>query len=449
MSELERVIPQSMEAEVCVLGSMLLDVGALAYGREFLKPEDFMRPAHCLMFERLCSVDVKGFDLVTFDEHVKQAGLSERTGGRDYILALAEGVPNSANMEYYAKIVKDKATLRALMLLGGELSRDARDARESSADILARYQQRLFNLDDRAASNKREAMLGDAVLAVVKETDRRQTEGDTKTGGVMTGYPKFDAAMYGIRQGHLLTLAGSTSAGKSSLALSWSHNIGAAGGRVLYVSAEMPTNELAQRILQSRSRVWGSSIIKGSVDMEGWNRINEAEAALKNLKVYFVARAMTLAEIAVKSRELAIRWGGLDAVFIDYLGIMRLPPAREKRDSFGAMSSGLKQMAMEMGVGVVLLSQLNRETSKSGKPPSMHDLKESGDIENDSNEVILLYQREPLRFIAVDSVQLEYIEVWARIAKGRDCQKTGWPCDDPNGIVLGFQPKQTRFIEKD
>jgi replicative DNA helicase len=441
------VPPNDIEAEACVLGSMMLDEKAIGVAREIVIEADFYRPAHRLLFAGLCRLaDAREpVNLVMINSKLQD--LLPQIGGIEYAVSLVEGVPNAGIVDYYAKIVRDKAMLRETITIGQWASQAAHELNASPQAIADAAQDKLHKLSRRLRDNHHELSIAPAIRSVMADLEARYMAGkDCAQPGIQTGYHRIDESIHGLRPGHLVTLAAATGAGKTSFALNVAANAASQGHGVLYVSAEMTAAELATRLLSSRSGVWGSKLVNANLTPEDWTQLGNADMQLSPLKIYLAGRAMDLAGIASKTRELRQQWQqSVGLIVVDYLGIMRLPQARDLRERIGLMTAGLKSLAMELECAVLMLSQFNREEVKTGKPPSLYGLKESGSIENDSNEVILLHKPMPIE-ILTDNRGQQYESVWCQIAKARDGTVTAWPSQDVlSGIVLGWRGRETQF----
>jgi len=429
-----------------VLGGMVLDSTCIGTVREIVAEGDFYRPAHQSIYSALCSLAANNqpIDLVMLRGALTKEGKLESVGGTAYLIEMVSGVPDTSNAPYYARLVRDASILRQLVQLGMRLSGEAMSPRTDATELLSNYQQAIYDIDRRMKSDRRyEQSAYDAGNDVLVQAEKVQ-RGDASAGRMYkTGFPEIDAAMHGLRPGHLTIVGGSTSVGKSMFALGVAADVAAQGGAVLYVSAEMPPIELGQRLLQASARVSGNRIIRGDLDTDHWERLQQAEGELVDRRLHLVGRAMSLAEIAMKARSVAMTWGvPINLIVIDYLQIMRLPSGRELRERVGAFTGGAKQLAMDLGCNVMVLSQLSREDTKRPGPPHLHGLKESGSIEADANEVILLHRPTEIN-PTLDEHGWTWYPLWAQVAKCRDGQITAWPDSENGGIVLKSYPSIT------
>ncbi len=453
MSEV-RVPPNDIAAEAVTLGSMILKSSIVPEIKGVVSADDFYRPAHQSIFDAICKMMDRRepVDLVTLPNALKLAGSLELIGGIDYLSDLVESTPDSTNAEYYAKIVKDKSVKRQMIVAAGELSQKAYDDSDDAEAINSLAQQRLFDIANRGRrQGGSEADIHSAARAALDLAQKIQ-DNPNKFGGIPTGFFKLDNAIGKLRRGHLITVAGKTGAGKSVLALNIAVNAADKGARVLYISAEMTPVELAQRAMQARAGISGSRLQNGSLQVKHWERLYSAEEGLADLKLQIIGRSLTIAEIGLKARELAIKWGGpIDLIVIDYIQIMTMQ-GKDLRTSLTEFTRGLKMLAMELNTTIIGVSQIVRPRSvpnRTQQLPTMFDLKESGSIENDSNAVLLLHRPEPVNKYR-DANDRSFIEVWLRAEKVRDGTTTPWPADGEDAsspsIRLAWYPSLTLFL---
>jgi replicative DNA helicase len=442
--------PQSIEAEACVLGAMMLDVQAVSLARRIVQTVDFYRPAHQVIFDALCYVmdSRKPVDLVIVRDELIRRKKLEEVGGIDYVVALAEGVPSIANVEYYAKIVRDKSLLRQAIVAARKLERDAYNPMAAAVEVIGSGQQALYDLA-RPMSSGDEAYLGEAARRVLANMEAELTHGKPVERRFSSGYPDIDRCIHGLRGGRMVTLAAKTKAGKSMFALNMAFHVAMQGGPVLYISGEMRTTELAERYLSMSAPVHGDSLKNPrNVRQEDLERIARAGEMLDPLPLRLVGRGLSLSEIGMMAREIGTKYSTPTAlIVVDYLALMKLPAAKDTRIRVGEFTRGLKQLAMELGACVLLVSQLRRLTEDNAKP-SLHDLKESGDIENDSDAVLLIHTPPGTPTVYGHDGQAA-LESWIRVAAARDGMATSWPKsgdDNPDTIRLRWQPWHMRFL---
>jgi len=392
-----RVPPHSAEAEVCVIGSMVLDAPTIDIVVNIVRPEDFFFPAHQVLFQTLVAMHnaSKPVDLVSLSEELRRSGLLDRVGGVDALVRLAESVPSTANCEYYARLVRDKALLRGLIAANKEVIEDAYVSQDDPADILDRAEHVVFQIASR--------QIGDA--AVTLESLMQQTfetlsnaDGATVTG-LATGYHKLDELTCGLQNGEMIIIAARPSMGKTALACNIAEFAAADDGQaVLLFSLEMSKSQLAQRFLCSRARFDSQKLRRGNISPEDWTHLQMAAGDLIKAPIYIDDSAdLNVLRLRAKARRMAAS-ADLRCVLIDYLQLMA-PMASSMRDSrqqqIAEMSRGLKALARELNIPIVVLSQLNRgPEGRESHRPRMSDLRESGAIEQDADVVMLLHRED-------------------------------------------------------
>lgn len=423
MEPLERIPPQSREAEVCVLGAMILDPGTIPDCEAMLTSTDFYNPAHGHIFHALSRMVAAGVavDLVTLKERLTTDGKLDAVGGVDYLVDLVEGTPGAANLEYYAGIVKTKSLQRSVITLCQGALREAYEPIESATELLGSIEEKLFAISH-GRSGLELVRLVDAAQAVLAKAD--QMAQGMIAPGVMTGLGAIDDACGGMREGEVIVLAGDTGSGKTTLADTIGFNIACAGGKVLVVSVEMLADERAKRYLQVMSQVSGTRIRTpkrlGDVD---WEKLHAAVGAMHGMPLMIHPGAATTAQVVSQARRAASKMEGLDLVIIDYLQLLTATreQGRSRAEQVSRMAWAIKMdLSMGLSVPVLLLSQLTRSGLKEHRPPSKHDLKESGDIENHANAIWLLHRPDP------EKEECPWSEVWFCQDKHRDMPSTPW-----------------------
>ena len=426
-------IPSDIVSEVCVLGSIIGSGGEIIPElRDMLSVEDFYRPAHQTI-ARVLYETTTDLDFVIVKARLESAGVYEQIGGLAYLEQLAE-VPTWLNWKYYAAIVKEKAVQRGMLGLAEYIRQQVG---ELEYDVL--YEECVTTLHRLGEHRHREGTemgMAEAAQAVIAKAEQAARDGHAPHTRV--GFDAIDRCIGGFRPGDFVVLAAATSGGKTSLACNMAANIARSGGAVLYISGEMLPAELGQRFLQSSSGVWGSRIRDGNLHEHEWTEMQMAAGNMEKWKLAIVGRTMTGGEIAHTARKYARKWRGLDLLVVDYLQIMRSDnPRASRHDQVGSLAWGLKQIAMDLPCPVMALSQFDRSAVKGTKnPPSMFHLKESGDIENHSNIVVLMHTPDG---------QVGDREVWIRIAKARDGMTNTWAGAD--AIRLTLQGGITQFHE--
>jgi replicative DNA helicase len=394
---LDRQPPCNLEAERGVLGSILLlpivcdDVALI------LRAEDFYDEANRRIYTHLREMHDEGrrIDTMLLVERLRSQGEFELVGGAAYLAEVVQSVPTAANATYYAEIVKNKATLRSLIYSSTEILRDAYDESVDPREMLASAEQKIFAiLDDRGAgavSNIRD-ILQEAMVRI----DARMKNEHT-IGGVETGFRDFDTMTGGLHESELIILAARPSMGKTALALNIAEHCSMqAGAGTLFVSLEMSSVELADRMLCSLAEVNGQRLRNGTISNDDRRRLVEKAAEMSQAPLYVDdSPSRTVTEIAAAARRLK-RKSGLGLIVIDYLQLIEPDNSRDPRqEQVAKIARRLKGMARELKVPVLCLAQLNRqaEVSRDNRPRLSH-LRESGAIEQDADVVMFIHREE-------------------------------------------------------
>jgi replicative DNA helicase len=396
-----RVPPHSLEAEQAVLGGLMLDNRTWDSIADRLVASDFYRRDHQLIFESIADLAARGepSDAVTVSEWLERKALAEQTGGLIYLAGLVRDTPSAANIRAYAEIVRERATLRRLISVGGEIAASAYDPEGRSAhEIVDEAERRVFEIAE--AGNKVGSgfvPLKNELGAVIDRLDMlHQNKGQLT--GVSTGFTELDRMTAGLQKGDLIVIAGRPSMGKTTFALNIAENaaFGPKKASVGIFSMEMSREQLAFRMISSLGRVDQSLLRIGNFGDEEWSRINTAIAMMQNAPIHIDdTGALTPTEVRARARRLK-REHGLDLIVLDYLQLMQVPGTKENRATeISEISRSLKALAKELAVPVIALSQLNRSVEqRTDKKPVMSDLRESGAIEQDADVIMMIYREE-------------------------------------------------------
>ncbi len=431
-----RVPPHAIQAEACVLGSMILDSSSIDVVVQILRPDRFYRPAHQVLFESLGTMrDArKPIDLVSVREELARRKLLEEIGGVEYLGALVEGVPNAANAEYYATLVRDKALLRELIVAGTDIVREAYDSHEEPRQVVDRAEQRIFEV---AADNIGEGPKG--VKNLLEETfEILETRDGTMVTGLPTGYHKLDEITCGLQNGEMIILAARPSMGKTSLLMNLAEYMGVVEKIPLgFFSLEMSAQQIAQRLLCSFAQYDMQKLRRGMISPEDWTHLQMAADQLQDSPIYIDDSPMlTITQLRAKARRLKAAHD-IKCVFMDYLQLMTYVGRADSRAvQIGEISQGIKALARELEIPVVTAAQLNRgPADRPTHRPRMSDLRESGSIEQDADVVALLHREDYYHRGEPDYQDTNVTELI--IAKQRN---------GPTDVVpLIFRPECTRF----
>ncbi|MBC7343122.1 MAG: replicative DNA helicase [Clostridia bacterium] len=433
---LNRIPPQNNEAEQAVLGSMLLSQDAIYAAMEILRPEDFYREAHQIIYRTILSLNDRGapVDLLTVTDALRQEGVLGQVGGAAYVASLADVVPTALNVTQYARIVAEKSLLRSIIQVGMQVVEKGFSESEEALVILDQAEQALFNLGQ---SRRRGSFvpLKDLLAASFDRLEKlyHQEEG---MSGLSTGFVDLDRFCSGLMPSDLIILAARPAMGKTSLGLNIAQNVAIKNHLpVAIFSLEMSKEQVAQRVLCSEALVDQQKLRSGQLEEEDWRRLIEILDPLSEAPLYVDdTPASTVMEMRAKARRLKGQ-KGLALIVIDYLQLIQPSRRLENRvQEISEISRSLKALARELDVPVIVLSQLTRAVEqRQDKRPMLSELRDGGSQEQDSDMVWFIYRDE---YYNPDSEKKGVAEII--IAKQRN---------GPTGVVeLGFLKEFTRFV---
>ncbi len=394
---LDRTPPSSLDAEQGVLGSLLLQPELCDEVALVLRAGDFYSDPNQKLYEHLLEMHNQGcrVDVTLLVERLKSAGDLERIGGVAQIAELFENVPTAANAAYYAQIVQNKATLRALIRTTTEILRDAYDESLDPRELLNRAEEKIFGILDSQRSGQLES-INEVLQAAFDRIDARMNR-DQPIAGVATGYLDFDNLTGGLHESELTILAARPSMGKTALATNIADYVAIESSLpTMFVSLEMSSLELADRMLSARARVNGHRIRKGTISSHDLTQLVRVSTEMSKAPLFIDdSPSRTMTEIAANARRLK-RNEGLRLVVIDYLQLIEPDNPRDPRqEQVARIARRLKGLARELKVPVLCLAQLNRqaEVTKDNRPRLSH-LRESGAIEQDADVVVFVHREE-------------------------------------------------------
>ena len=392
---LQRVPPQSIESEACVLGSMMLSAGAIDVILQIVQPEHFYRPAHQTIFRMLLEMHDQRvpIDLVSVKEHLTRKKILDQVGGMDYIVMLAESIPNAANAEYYSKIVRDKALLRELINAGTDIVHQAYDSHDEAAEIIDQAEHEVFRIAQQHVGDQ--AVRLDGLLSKVFEM-LQQSDGQLITG-IASGYHALDELTSGFQRGEMIILAARPSMGKTSILLNIAEHMAIVENKPVAVySLEMSKEQIAQRLLASHSRFDLRQMRRGMISPEDWTKLQLAAGDLEQCQMFIDdSPLLTILQLRAKARRLKAAFD-IQCLFVDYLQLMTYSGRADSRqEQITEISRGIKALARELDVPIVCAAQLNRgPADRPTHRPRMSDLRESGSLEQDSDVVMLLHNED-------------------------------------------------------
>jgi replicative DNA helicase len=434
------VPPHNLEAEKSVLGAVLLDERHLypLLVEEGLRPDHFYREQHGAVFAAMIELHQsdRKIDHLTVGETLRQHGKLEEVGGAEAIDELSGWVPTAGHARDYGRIVRDNARLRALLSTSYEIQASVLSREAPARDLLERAERSVLEV----AQDERQKAFRSIEEILDEETDKLHRLSIAKTAltGTPSGFKDIDELTGGFQDGNLIVIAARPSMGKSALVANIAENAALKGYPVALFSLEMSESELAQRFVASQARIHGEELRRGRVAESKWQKILDACQKLSQAPLWIDDSSDTgVLEVRAKSRRLHHQLdGGLKLIIIDYLQLMRHEGTIESRvQQVGQISRGLKGLARELGLPVIAISQLSRAVEQRGgeKKPILSDLRDSGEIEQDSDLVMFIYREE-----YYDKESERPGEADIIVAKHRN-----GPVGD---IVLTFQREYPRFM---
>ncbi len=437
---IDRLPPQSIEAEQSVLGSILIDRDAIIEVADFLKPEDFYRQAHGRIFAVMMDLSERRepVDVVTVAEALERTGDLDAIGGRSYLGTLSNQTPTAVHAAQYARIVERKAVLRNLISAAGKIAGIGYEDPAEVQEAIDRAESELF-----AVSQRRVAAGFSALKSLLHDAYDRLDylhEHRGEISGVRTGFQDLDALTTGLQKSDLVILAARPSVGKTSFALNIAEHAAARDRKAVGIfSLEMSKEQLVLRLLSSVANIDSQRLRTGFLDELDFTRIAPAMNTLSEAPIYIDDTPnISTMELRTKARRLQAE-SGLDLVIVDYLQLMQSSTTTKDANrvqEVAEISRGLKALARELKVPVIALSQLSRQPEmRESKEPRLSDLRESGSIEQDADLVMFLW-REKERGSDDQSTEGEVVKL--KLAKHRN---------GPTGeIDLWFKKAQTRFV---
>lgn len=394
---LDRVMPHNLDAERAVLGSCLLDKDAALYVVETLRKEDFYDAVHQLAFEIIADMmqKDKAVDPLTFMEEAKKRGLLERLGGQPFVASLIDTVPTTANVEYHARIVRDKSVHRKMIQVGTYITKLGYAEEVEVDEVLDEAERAVFDVATHGnlVVFKR---IGDILNATFRYLEEQFLNGKVVTG-IPSGYIDFDRVTGGFQPGSLTILAARPSMGKTALALNIAQHVAIEQETpVLIFSLEMGAEQLLQRLLAAEARVNIHDMRTGTFPQGDWDILSDAAGKLATAPIYIDDSSfLSTLDLRARARRFKAQHDNLGLIIVDYLQLMSLARRVEnKQQEVAEISRSLKGVARELNVPVLALSQLSRAVEqRQDKKPQLADLRDSGAIEQDADLVVFLYRK--------------------------------------------------------
>jgi replicative DNA helicase len=432
---MDKELPYDVEAERATLGSVLLQRDAIIVVDGWLQPEFFYLEKHAWIYEamQICYRKRVPPDTNTVGDELRRRDRLEAIGGMAYLIELANAVPTAVHIEYYGRIVERTATRRRLISAGGRIAALGFDDGEELEASLERAEAELLTVSQRR-QDRDFASLAELADRYFERVQVIQADGRL-LNGLMTGYSDLDALLCGLQRSDLIILAARPSVGKTSFALCVAYNIALAGAQVLAFSLEMSQDQYFQRVLAMETGMSTQKIRMGALTSDEQLLIFKAMGHLSNVPIFVEDTAgLTLQQLRAKAHRKQAELGTLDLIIVDYLQLMTGARAKDGRtQEVSEISRGLKQLARELDVPIIALSQLSRAVEgRASHVPMLSDLRDSGSIEQDCDVCMFLYSEE---LYDKETDKKGIIEV--HVAKHRN---------GPLGIApLRFDPPTTRF----
>jgi replicative DNA helicase len=439
--QFERTPPQDLAAEQSVLGGMLLSKDAIADVVEILRSNDFYKPAHSTVFDKILDLYGSGepADPVTVSAALADSGDLARIGGAAYLHTLISSVPTAANAGYYARIVSERAVLRRLVEAGTRIVQlgygSAAGSGRDVTDVVDMAQQAVYEVTEKRSSEDY-TILEELLQPTMDEIEASSSRGGMMTG-VPTGFSDLDRLTNGLHPGQLIIVAGRPGLGKSTASLDIMRSCSIRHGLASCIfSLEMSKTEIVMRLLSAEARVPLHNLRTGQMSDDDWTKLARSVGEVSEAPLFIDdSPNMTLMEIRAKARRLKQRHD-LKLIMVDYMQLMSSPKKTESRQQeVSELSRGLKLMAKELEVPVIAVSQLNRgPEQRTDKRPQLSDLRESGSIEQDADMVILLHRDDYYEKESPRAGEADFI-----VAKHRN-----GPTDT---ITVAFQGHFSRFVD--
>lgn len=436
---IKKILPHSLEAEQSVIGSMIMDKDAILVASEVINSSDFYEQQHGIFFDTMLELfnEGKPVDLVTLQNRLKEKDVPPQISSLEFIRDLVSSVPTSANVRYYAQIVKDKAVLRKLIKVTEETANDCYLDKENLDAILDKIEKEVFNIAQNRGT-KDFTNIRDIVLRSIDSIEAASKNKGSVTG-IATGFYDLDYKTAGLQPSDLILIAARPSMGKTALALNIAEYVALRSNITTAIfSLEMSQDQLVKRLLAMNSRVDAQNIRTGNLSADEWASLMESARIIGNSSLIIDdTSSISVSELRSKCRKLKLE-RNLGLVIIDYLQLMTSNKRVESRQQeISEISRSLKALAREINVPVIALSQLSRAVEqRPDKRPMLSDLRESGAIEQDADVVMFIYRDDYYNHDTEEPGVSEII-----IGKQRN---------GPTGTIkLAYQAQHMKFVNRD
>ncbi len=395
---LSKTPPQDIEAEESLLSAIFINNDNLHDIIDILAPEDFYKGAHKKIYTSIMELAIKDdpADLVTVANRLNEKDELESVGGAAYLAAISDAAPVAVNAIHYAKIIKEKSSLRQLITASSGIIERCMKDQGDFTDIMDYAEASIFNISEKKSKSSFQT-LGELINLNIDKLEEQQGK-DGGLSGLSTGYARLNSITSGLQGSDLIILAARPSMGKTAFALNIARNVALEERKPVAVfSLEMSNEQLSMRLLTSEARIDSNRLRTGFISQEDWQNATDAAGVLNEMPIFIDDTPnITAMEIRAKARKLYKKYNDIGLIIIDYLQLMKPPFKSDRRDlEIAEISRSLKALAKELNVPVVALSQLNRMLEqRADKRPMLSDLRESGALEQDADIVAFIYRDE-------------------------------------------------------
>ena len=437
--------PQAIDIEKVVLGALMIDKDAFSVVSELLRPESFYEPRHQKIFQAIQELNMEEnpVDIMTVTNQLMKDGTLDEVGGPSYIVDLSSHVASSAHIEYHAKILQQKYIARQLISFTSAIETKAFDPMADVDELMQEAESSLFEISQK--NMRQDYTKIDPVIAQAVKIMENASSNKTGLTGIPSGFHKLDAITSGWQKSDLIIIAGRPAMGKTSFALSVAKNIAIDYQiPVAFFSLEMNNVQLVDRLISNVCEIEGKKVMNGQLTKEEWARLDKSVRKMMGKPLYIdETPGMSIFELRTKARRL-VREKGVQLIMIDYLQLMNASGARfgNRQEEVSTISRSLKQLAKELDIPIIALSQLNRsvetrESNLEAKRPQLSDLRESGAIEQDADMVMFVHRPEYYHLLQDEKGNDLRGKAQIIIAKHRK-GATG-------DVLLAFEGQYTRF----
>ncbi|MDA3832540.1 MAG: replicative DNA helicase [Spirochaetales bacterium] len=434
-----RVPPHNREAEKAVLGAVMIDQEAVSAALEFLRSDDFYVRAHGIIFSAVEYISNRGdvIDLITLTDEIKHRNVLDACGGLSYIASLTSDVPTTANIQYYARIVRNLSIRRRLLRISNDLISKSYDESEDTQEIVADAEKLIFDISDESAVTGKYRSSSQIVNETVNSIEKLYHAGGSYTG-VPSGFVDLDDHTSGFQNSEFIVIGARPSVGKTAFALTMASYMAVRKKvPVGFFTLEMSGKSLMQRLFSAEARIDSKKLRSGMLTHSDFSKLTEAAGRLYEAPL-FIEDTPNIKLLDLRSQARRMKKNeGVKIIFIDYIGLIESESKRNipRHEQVAEISRSLKALARELDIPVVCLSQVGRQSE--GKEPTLADLRESGSIEQDADVVMFIHKsRDSDKYIHQQDSRTK-VETEIILAKQRN---------GPIGTIrLGFVPRYTKF----